>query len=65
MRIGMVGYKFMGRGHSHACRTVPNFFDIELAAVCGRDEEAIAAFAKKHGWPSLPLVASGKRLADS
>ena len=37
MRIGMVGYKFMGKAHSHAYRTAPYFFDIkgpeELAAV--------------------------------
>ena len=56
MRIGMVGYKFMGRAHSHAYRTAPYFFDIkgpvELAAVCGRDEAAVAAFAQKHGWQS-------------
>ncbi len=56
MRIGMVGYKFMGKAHSHAYRTAPYFFDIkgpvELAAVCGRDEAAVAAFAQKHGWQS-------------
>lgn len=56
MRIGMVGYKFMGKAHSHAYRTAPYFFDIkgpvELAAVCGRDEPAVAAFAHKHGWQS-------------
>ena len=56
MRIGMVGYKFMGRAHSQAYHTAPNFFDleddIELAAVCGRDEQAVATFAKKHGWQS-------------
>ncbi len=56
MRIGMVGYKFMGRAHSHAYHTAPHFFDlkddIELAAVCGRDEQAVATFAKKHGWQS-------------
>jgi predicted dehydrogenase len=56
MKIGMVGYKFMGRAHSHAYRTAPHFFDIkgpvELAAVCGRDEQAVAAFAQKHGWQS-------------
>ncbi len=56
MRIGMVGYKFMGKAHSHAYRTAPYFFGIkgpvELAAVCGRDEAAVAAFAQKHGWQS-------------
>lgn len=54
MRIGMVGYKFMGRAHSHAYHTAPHFFDIknevQLVAVCGRDEQAVAKFAKKFGW---------------
>lgn len=56
MRIGMVGYKFMGRAHSHAFRTAPYFFDIkenvELVAVCGRDEAAVADFAAGQGWAS-------------
>ena len=56
MKIGMVGYKFMGKAHSHAYHTAPYFFDIrepvELVAVCGRDEQAVAAFARKHGWHS-------------
>jgi predicted dehydrogenase len=56
MKIGMVGYKFMGKAHSHAYHTAPYFFDIsepvELVAVCGRDEQAVAAFARKHGWQS-------------
>ncbi len=56
MKIGMVGYKFMGKAHAHAYRTAPYFFDIgedvELVAVCGRDEPAVAEFAKQHGWQS-------------
>jgi len=56
VKIGMVGYKFMGKAHSHAYHTAPYFFDIsepvELVAVCGRDEQAVAAFARKHGWHS-------------
>lgn len=56
MKIGMVGYKFMGKAHSHAYHTAPHFFDIrepvELVAVCGRDEQAVADFAKKQGWQS-------------
>jgi len=56
MRIGMVGYKFMGRAHSHAYRTAPYFFaikdEVELAAVCGRDEQAVAEFAEQNGWQS-------------
>ena len=28
LNIGMIGYGFMGRGHSNAFRTAPNFFDL-------------------------------------
>jgi len=52
--IGMAGYAFMGRAHSQAWRTVGNFFDIpmrvDLAAICGRDAEHVAAAASKLGW---------------
>jgi myo-inositol 2-dehydrogenase/D-chiro-inositol 1-dehydrogenase len=41
LRVGLVGYGFMGRAHSNAFRKVGHFFDldreIELVAVCGRD----------------------------
>jgi hypothetical protein len=44
MKIGMVGYKFMGKAPSDAYHTYgPHFFDIkelvELVTVCGRDEQ--------------------------
>ena len=29
LRIGMIGYGFMGRAHSNAYRKVNNFFDLE------------------------------------
>lgn len=52
--IGMAGYAFMGRAHSQAWRTVGNFFDIpmrvDMAAICGRDAENVAAAAAKLGW---------------
>ena len=52
--IGMAGYAFMGRAHSQAWRTVGNFFDIpmrvDLAAICGRDSEKVAAAAETLGW---------------
>ena len=42
LRIGLVGYGFMGRTHSNAYRQVSQFFDVdyrpELKAVCGRDQ---------------------------
>lgn len=55
MRIGMVGHAFMGAVHSQAWRTAPHFFDLpplELAAICGRDEDRVRAAADKFGWRS-------------
>ncbi|HJW62087.1 MAG TPA: Gfo/Idh/MocA family oxidoreductase [Actinomycetes bacterium] len=52
--IGMVGYAFMGRAHSHAWRSVGRFFELpltpRLAAICGRDREQVAAAAGRLGW---------------
>ncbi|HEX7861633.1 MAG TPA: Gfo/Idh/MocA family oxidoreductase [Verrucomicrobiae bacterium] len=56
LRIGLIGYGFMGRTHSNAFRKVGNFFDLEyepvLQAVCARDEAKSKAFADKWGWQS-------------
>jgi predicted dehydrogenase len=56
LRVGMIGYGFMGRAHSNAYRQVSQFFDLEykpvLAACCGRDEKNIQAFAKNWGYES-------------
>jgi predicted dehydrogenase len=52
--IGMIGYAFMGRAHSHAWRNVGRFFDIPLtprmAGICGRDAAAVGAAAERLGW---------------
>ena len=49
LRIGLIGYGFMGRTHSNAFRKVSNFFDLkyepQLAAVCARNKERAQAFA--------------------
>ena len=43
LRVGMVGYAFMGAAHSQAWRTVNRVFDLPLrarmVAVCGRDAD--------------------------
>ncbi len=56
LRIGLVGYGFMGRTHSNAYRRVPNFFDLEytpvLQAVCARDQAKVQAFASQWGYES-------------
>ena len=56
LRVGMVGYAFMGAAHSQAWRTVNHFFDLPLSArmrvVCGRSPGGVAAAAAKLGWES-------------
>ncbi|MEV6489113.1 hypothetical protein AB0M20_10865, partial [Actinoplanes sp. NPDC051633] len=57
LRVGMVGYAFMGAAHSQAWRTVNHAFDLplsaELSVVCGRSEEKNFI---KHGFVSLNYV---------
>ncbi|MFI0815340.1 Gfo/Idh/MocA family protein [Streptomyces sp. NPDC021098] len=52
--IGMIGYAFMGAAHSQGWRTAGRVFDLPLrpamAAICGRDPDAVRAAADKHGW---------------
>ena len=54
--IGLIGYKFMGNAHSNAYMTVNKFFDLAappvMKAICGRNAEAVAQFAKRWGWES-------------
>ncbi|GIE29342.1 oxidoreductase [Actinoplanes italicus] len=54
LRVGMIGYAFMGAAHSQAWRTVNRVYDLPLharmTAVCGRDEANVAAAAAKLGW---------------
>ncbi|MDZ7639300.1 MAG: Gfo/Idh/MocA family oxidoreductase [Bryobacterales bacterium] len=54
LRIGMVGYGFMGRTHSNAYKRLNDFFQVEhrpvLKAVCGRNAEKAEAFAKNWGY---------------
>ncbi len=57
LNVGLIGYGFMGRAHSNAFRKVSNFFDLEyqpvLKAVCARQGDKAAAFAKKWGYESV------------
>jgi predicted dehydrogenase len=56
LRVGLVGYKFMGKAHSHAYKDLTMFFDTPLTpvmqAICGRDEPGVKAAAAKYGWAS-------------
>jgi predicted dehydrogenase len=54
LKIGMVGYGFMGRTHSNAFRQAAKFFDVPfepvLKAVCGRNRTRAEAFAQNWGY---------------
>ncbi len=56
LRLGIVGYGFMGRAHSNAYHQVGRFFDCEyepeLQAACGRNQERVWAFADNWGYAS-------------
>ena len=56
VRVGMVGYKFMGKAHSNAYRALPMFFPNvrrpEMTAICGRDPEAVEQARAQFGWQS-------------
>jgi predicted dehydrogenase len=54
VNVGMIGYKFMGKAHSHAYRDLPMFFPKTarpgMKLICGRDEAAVAQAADQFGW---------------
>src|SRR2546423_1496602 len=54
LRVGMIGYRFMGKAHSNAWRQAPHFFplkaDIEMHTICGRDAKAVEEAQKQLGW---------------
>ena len=57
LRIGLIGTGFMGRTHSNAYARVANFFPelqhrVVRQAVCSRNAEKVAAFAKQWGYAS-------------
>lgn len=55
VRIGMLGYGFMGKAHSNALKTVPYMFwphaaRTDLRAIAGRSEEGVRQAATRFGW---------------
>jgi predicted dehydrogenase len=56
LKVGMVGYAFMGAAHSQAWRSAPRFFDLpmrpRMTALAGRDAGRVAQAADKLGWDS-------------
>lgn len=55
--VGMLGYAFMGKAHSHAMLTIPHMMYPppaipKLIAVAGRNEDAVKEAAKRYGYAS-------------
>ena len=54
LRVGIVGYGFMGRAHSNAYKRLNDFFPVEhrpvLKAVCARDASKAESFAANWGY---------------
>lgn len=57
VRVGMIGYKFMGKAHSHAYKDLPMFFPDSpkpvMQAICGRDRNGVEQAAAQFGWESV------------
>jgi predicted dehydrogenase len=67
LRVGMVGYRFMGRAHSNAWRQAPRFFSlkahVEMHSICGRNAAAVQAARAQLGWQSAST--DWRELVDS
>lgn len=55
VNVGLVGYSFMGKAHSHAFKDMSFFFPEAAAypvmkAICGRNEANVSDAAKTFGW---------------
>jgi predicted dehydrogenase len=54
LRVGMIGYGFMGKAHSNAWRQAPYFFPlkakVELHTICGRNSAGVQAARAQMGW---------------
>src|SRR4026208_1840817 len=57
LRVGLVGYGFMGRTNSNAFLQAPRFFDLPyvpvLQAVCARNAARASVFAANWGYESI------------
>lgn len=54
LRVGIIGYGFMGRAHSNAYKRLNDFFPLDhrvvLKAACARNAEKVRAFAENWGY---------------
>ncbi len=54
INVALIGYKFMGKTHSHAYKDMPMFFDADaipvMKVICGRNEDALKKVANQFCW---------------
>ena len=64
LRVGMIGYGFMGRAHSNAYKRLNDFFPVEhrpvLKAVCARNPDKAQQFADNWGYERVESTAAGR-----
>ncbi len=57
VNVGLIGYRFMGKAHSHAYHDMRFFFATDHVPVCkvlcGRDERAAQEVAARWGWQEV------------
>ncbi|MCC6364818.1 MAG: Gfo/Idh/MocA family oxidoreductase [Bryobacterales bacterium] len=67
LRVGMIGYGFMGRAHSNAYKRLTDFFPVRhkpvLKAVCARNAEKAKVFADNWGYERI--VSDWKDLVEA
>jgi predicted dehydrogenase len=66
-RVGLIGYRFMGRAHSNAWRQAPRFFNlkanVELHTIGGRDAAGVQAARAQLGWQHA--TTDGREIVES
>lgn len=59
LNVGMIGYGFMGKAHSHAFLCVNKYFDLpikfNMKIICGRTEKNVKHVQEKWGWEDYSL----------
>ena len=58
LKVGILGYSFMGRAHSNALSQMPKFFYPPpakpiLQVACGRTKDKVQDFANQFGWKEV------------
>ena len=53
--VGLLGYAFMGKAHTHAWKSIPTYFwpppaIPRLVAICGRRLEGVSEAARRYGY---------------